>query len=75
MITKSIFKSSLFIAVVIQLLFTSYIFVVTYLINDEGRVYKFGYFTYVSFLALQFFPFCFIIVLVIKILIAYFKKK
>jgi hypothetical protein len=75
MITKAIFKSSLFIAILIQVFLTSYLFVVIYLINEEGRVYKFGYFSYAAFLALPVFPLSLVVVLIVKALFAYFKKK
>jgi hypothetical protein len=73
--SKSIIKNSLFVTILIQLFLTSYIFVITYLVNPDGRVYKFEYFIYVSMLALQGFPIFFIIILIFKTLIAYFRKN
>jgi hypothetical protein len=59
----------------IQLVLTAYIFIDTYFVNQNVSDDKFGYFIYVSFLSLQIFPISLIIIIVLKILIAYFKKK
>jgi hypothetical protein len=75
MILKSVFRSSLIIAAIFQTCVTCYIFFDTYLVNENIEDNKFRYSLYVSFLALQIFPFCLIAVMLIKYLFAYFKKK
>lgn len=73
-ILKSVFKSSLKIAAIFQLFITAFIFYDAYLGNEYVEEGKFRYSLYVSFLALQIFPFSLIIVLICKSLFAYFKK-
>jgi hypothetical protein len=75
MMLKSVFRSSLIIAAFIQAGIVCYIFFDTYLVNENVQDNKFRYSLYVSFLALQIFPFCLIIVMLIKYLFAYLKKK
>jgi hypothetical protein len=75
MIFKTVFRSSLIIAAIIQLCLTCYIFFDTYLVSEYVGNNKFRYALYVSFLALQFFPFCLIAVYLVKVSVAYFKKQ
>lgn len=75
MILKSVFRSSLIIAAIIQMCLTCYIFFDTYLVNENVEDNKFRYSLYVSFLALQIFPFCLIVVMLVKYLFVCFKKK
>jgi len=75
MLFKSVFKSSLIVAAIFQLCLTCYIFFDTYLLNKNIDENKFRYSIYVSILALQVFPFCLILVWLVKAFIAYLKKN